>query len=384
MIEKELENRLKELNIEADYNNAMQLGTKLILNATYGAFGNEYFVLSNQYIAGAITAMGRDLIQYMDDAASRYAHDVWHVDYELHEKLGLRGSPDRLDDSVVVVVYCDTDSAFFSFKKMYDSVRDICDLDPETFIHLCYEHRIRDYFVEKLDEYAARYGVKNIQDFELERINESILFTAKKMYIQHVRWEDGRKYDRMDYIMIKGLTLVRGGTPKFAREKIYEIVKYLMFNSESYTLKSLLKFVRDMKKEFELADINDICESVSLNNYEQKVVDDKNEIKYVEGDVYYMIKAAAYYNYMLNQNAEYKKVYEPLRNGMKMLTYPVQNGLEKRFAFIKDMYPKEFAPEPDYDELFLKTVLNQVNTLVKALGLPELTKRLSVVMSLFD
>lgn len=384
MIEQELKERIKELKVDADYNNAMQLGTKLILNATYGAFGNEYFVLSNTYIAGAITAMGRDLIQYMDDCATKYALTRWHLDYELHEKLGLTGTPNQLKETDIVCVYIDTDSVFFSFKQMYDSCRDVCDLDPESFILKCYDNRIKDYFADCLEKYALRYGVKNIQDFEMERINESILFTAKKMYIQHVRWEDGRPYDRMKYIMIKGLTLVRGGTPKFAREKIYEIVMYLMDHSEDYTLKELLKYVKNIKKEFQLADINDICESVSLNNYAQKVLDDKNEIKYVEGLVYYQIKAAAYYNYLLNQNVEYKKKYEPLRNGMKMKSYPVVNGLEGRFSFISGAYPIEFAPEPDYDELFLKTVLSQVNTLVKALGLPELTKRLSVVMSLFN
>ena len=61
----ELKSKISEKSAAYSYNKAMQLALKTVLNATYGAFANKYFVLSNAKIANAITAMGRDLIRYM-------------------------------------------------------------------------------------------------------------------------------------------------------------------------------------------------------------------------------------------------------------------------------------------------------------------------------
>ena len=78
-------------------------------------------------------------------------------------------------------------SLFVSFKPAMDH----CDwkhvFDNELdFIHAMDKTKIADYFREKLDEHAQSYGVENKQDFELERISESIISIAKKKYIQHI------------------------------------------------------------------------------------------------------------------------------------------------------------------------------------------------------
>jgi hypothetical protein len=61
--------------------------------------------------------------------------------------------------------------------------------------------------------------------------------------------------------------LIKKGTPKFARDNVYKIIEYLFNNSKTYTLKDLLKFVRDLKKEFELTAIEEITKSTNINNY---------------------------------------------------------------------------------------------------------------------
>ena len=59
--------KLKIEETKAEYNRAkaMQLALKLVINGTYGAFANPHFVISNSHIANAITAHGRDVINYM-------------------------------------------------------------------------------------------------------------------------------------------------------------------------------------------------------------------------------------------------------------------------------------------------------------------------------
>jgi len=76
---------------QADYDRAkaMQLALKLVINGTYGAFAHPKFVLSNSHIANAITAMGRDVIQYMLERIETYFYKNWHLDIETHKKLGI-------------------------------------------------------------------------------------------------------------------------------------------------------------------------------------------------------------------------------------------------------------------------------------------------------
>jgi len=85
----ELKKKISEKSAAYSYNKAMQLALKTVLNATYGAFANKYFVLSNAKIANAITAMGRDLIRYMVVQSEDYFYKKWHTDIDMHKLLGM-------------------------------------------------------------------------------------------------------------------------------------------------------------------------------------------------------------------------------------------------------------------------------------------------------
>jgi len=85
----ELKARIEETQAAYDRAKAMQLALKLVINGTYGAFAHPKFVLSNSFIANAITAMGRDVIQYMLKNIEKYFYMQWHLDTESHKKLGI-------------------------------------------------------------------------------------------------------------------------------------------------------------------------------------------------------------------------------------------------------------------------------------------------------
>ena len=85
----ELKKKIEETQADYDRAKAMQLALKLVINGTYGAFAHPKFVLSNSHIANAITAMGRDVIQYMLKKIEDYFYTEWHLDVESHKKLGV-------------------------------------------------------------------------------------------------------------------------------------------------------------------------------------------------------------------------------------------------------------------------------------------------------
>jgi hypothetical protein len=245
--------------------------------------------------------------------------------------------------------------------------------------------RFDGYLKKCLEEYAGTFGVENKEDFELEKISESIINVAKKKYIQHIVYEDGITFDRMSYIFPKGVELVRSSTPLFAREKIVGIVKYLFLHPDSFNIKDLLKLVKSLRKEFELADIDSISMQSSCSNYDNKILDDKNlPLKYVTG-AHFAVKAAAYNNYLLYNNKQYQEKYEFVKSGTKIKYYVCKDkSINEMFAYMRGSYPIEYAPEIDYDAQFNKAILSPINSIIEPLGMPKITERLSVIMDIFS
>jgi hypothetical protein len=399
----------------------------------------------------------------MDRLNQDYWYNQWHLDFELHQKLGIKNVT-QISKSEPTSIYADTDSVFVSFepaiqhcewknlllsnlskfqksfiilenrqetktdnsncKGIFKSVSDMKDFlksnhvdnividgyfvksrdlnkDDELkemmkdkrvlwnwtneldFIQGIDHFRYGSYFKKCLEEYAESYGVKNREDFELERISESIINIAKKKYIQHIVYEDGIPFDRLTYIFPKGVELVRSSTPAFARDKIINIVKYLFSHPDTFNIKDLLKLVKNLRKEFELADIDDICMQSSVSNYEIKVLDDKEKLNFVSG-AHFAVKASAYYNFLLNKEKNLQAKYEFIKSGAKIKYYYCKNKrINDMFAYIRGSFPIEMAPEVDYDIQFAKSILSPINSIIEPLGLPEITHRLSVVMDIF-
>jgi DNA polymerase elongation subunit (family B) len=245
--------------------------------------------------------------------------------------------------------------------------------------------RYAQYFKDCLENYANSFGVENKEDFELERISESMINIAKKKYICHITYEDGIPCERLSYLYPKGVELVRSSTPAFAREKIVGIVKYLFSHPDTFNIKDLLKLVKNLRKEFELADVDDISMQSSCSNYDIKVLNDKSlPLQFVSG-AHFAVKSAAHYNYLLSQNKDWQQKYEFIKSGTKIKYYVCKDkSITDMFAYIRGSLPLEFAPPIDYDTQFEKSILSPVNSIIEPLGMPEITKRLSVVMDIFS
>jgi DNA polymerase I len=91
-IAEEIKNLKEEIrtltSLKNEYKNEEQ-GIKLTMNSIYGAIGNNYFACFNPDVAEAVTLQGQDLIKYSSMLITRYFHEFWHLDTDLHQKLGI-------------------------------------------------------------------------------------------------------------------------------------------------------------------------------------------------------------------------------------------------------------------------------------------------------
>lgn len=104
----ELDQLLKNMQKKSsDYYNEEQ-AVKLTLNSIYGALGNQYFALFNTDVAESVTLQGQDIWKFAEKIVNRYFNDMWHIDTELHEKMGVSNVRKLSRD---FVLYGDTDSS---------------------------------------------------------------------------------------------------------------------------------------------------------------------------------------------------------------------------------------------------------------------------------
>lgn len=250
---------------------------------------------------------------------------------------------------------------------------------------------VKNLFKDFLDKYAKNYEVENKHDFELETINKSAIHLGKKHYINNVVWEDGIFYEDLSYFYPKGIEIVRSSTPSFVRGKdqkggIWDFIRYLFSNPDNLDIRSVLKLVKEQRKAFEMDDIENISMNTSCTGYEDKVLDDINGIETMKG-AHFSIKAAAFHNYILNKNSNYKTKYDLIKSG-KIKYYYCVHPMNNVFGYLRSFHPYEITEKEgviiDYDTQFEKCYLSLVNKFIEPLGLPVINKRLSVLNSLFS
>lgn len=285
-------------------------------------------------------------------------------------------------------IYGDTDSLYISFAPIMESVNfkgiDDDEWGKRFILHMdeIYVHPMINHW---LDIYAAKFGVKNIHDFELETISKSALFLKKKHYLKNIVWEDGVSYADMTNFEPKGIEIIRSSTPPFVRRNIYRVIDYLFKNVGHVNIYQVLKIVKEIRREFELADIEDISMTTSCTNYSAKVLDDTLSMKCVQG-CHFSIKSSCFHNFLLNKHPEYKTKYDLIKSGRVKYFY-CDSPLNPVFAYTRSFYPKEICDMEhihiDYDTQFEKTMLTIVNSFLKPIGLPPINSRLSIINSLF-
>jgi len=368
---------------------AYEQAVKLTLNSIYGAFGNKWFHFFNLDIAESITKQGKNAILYSETILNKYVNDFWHKDTAVHDKFNIKvkGKIEK-----PAVIYIDTDSCYVQFQDLYESIiwpDEDKKLPIDEFILAFYAFRLKDYISKTMEKYAEKRNTDNFLFFELESLAYNGIWMSKKKYIQNLAWDDKlevtERHPSLKKVKTIGFDTIQSSTPKFAREKLVEALR-ILFSSEiqpsAKELQQLVEFMNQCKKEFKLADIDDIAFNKRTNNIDKYIIDDQEELQ-IGLKCPANVKAAGYYNYILNNNKKYKNKYKLIANGEKLKIYNCIGSISEVYAFMPNEHPYEIAPKVDYDTQFEKAMIDPLNRVLTAIGLQTLDTNLIYASALF-
>ena len=372
MMSKQLEQQIKSLDLK-------QNAIKILINSFYGAFGNRYFYFHNNDIAQSITLQGQDLIKFSIKAVNHYFQQKWHLDTELHEKLGIAGMTINQIQKEAAV-YTDTDSVYLCFDFAVQSVEglNLTDREALEFCLAINRHRLKNYFEQAFEKYAAHFNTDNRQNFELENLSRAGIWLAKKKYVLKVSYKDNKHEKLLDKesLIIKGLEAIQASYPIWARKHLNTLYWDLLDLGYSLDLeRDLIPKLSDIKTELTALSVDEIAFNFSVRVYED-YVKKLNPLELETGMPIYG-RAAAYHNHLIKKTNNQK--YELIRSGSKIkFYYAAQNehGFDI-FAYSPGSFPEEFAVPIDRDQQFFRLIVEPINKLLVAMGYPELTPSLT-------
>lgn len=253
------------------------------------------------------------------------------------------------------------------------------------FILTIDKYRLQDYLKKAFDKYADGFNTDNYLVFELETISNVGIWAQKKKYVQSITWEDGKVYDKNEYIKTTGLEIVRKNTPPFCRPELIKLVGWIFDKGKDFSERDITIELLNLKKRFEIVDLEEICFNTGIGDYEKYVLDDKDDIRVADSCGAH-VRAAAIYNYYLNNNSKYSNKYEKIKTGDSVKWYYTKSIKEELnvFAFKRGNLPIEFAPEIDIDMMFEKTVINPLNNIINSMeGIEPIKGDLKIKRKLF-
>lgn len=357
----------------------LEQAIKLCINSIYGAFANDYFHFRNTEIAETVTLQGQDAIKHTEKAVEKYFKEFWHRDKELHEAMGLTDEVKPLKKTVWK--YTDTDSGYIIFEEVMES----CNWQGETadFILKINEHRLAKYIKMVLGKYAESYNSENFLDFELETIANNAIWVAKKKYVQNIVWKDGKVYEPLSYISTKGLEIIQSSTPAFCRQKLTDLVKFLFSKDklDNDAVAGLTQVLKEIKKEFQLADIEQISSNRRVGDYNKFILNDTNEFELHKGCPIH-VRAGAYHNYLIN-NSDQKNNFDLIKTSDKIRWYYAADQFCDVFGYLPGEYPYQLAPKIDIERQFEMFILEPLNRIIIPSGMPRLNRSLAYTISLF-
>lgn len=118
----EVDEIMSYCQVQADIYNNFQLGTKVVINGIYGAFGFSGFYFYNPTIAEAVTKQGKNAILNAERLINLWATKIWQKDEKTHQMMGIK-IIDQKPIEKGITVYIDTDScASDTFLNISDEV----------------------------------------------------------------------------------------------------------------------------------------------------------------------------------------------------------------------------------------------------------------------
>ena len=300
-----------------------------------------------------------------------------------------------MENQLVELVYGDTDSLYMSYEGLLDTIEGVENMSVKEKTELIVKINtefLNQHNKEYMEAYfAERHCRSMVHEFELETVAKSgVWLNVKKRYAQILSWKDGKYFDEDSMpTKVKGLEIVKSSYPSLARKMLKQLVRSLMEIDDKNVIHQLNISMQQCKQQWQVADIESICPTTSVNNYSKYIISDTSSLgPRVEKGCPFAVRGLAMYN-CIRQSKNLPG--DPLYGG-KMRYYIIKapnknkNTPDQFFCFQGSNYPSwapQYAPI-DRNAMFTRCVLDPFNRILSAIGEKELSIDGYIQCSLFD
>ena len=374
----------------------LELGTKTLANAAYGASANAYFYFFNVSLAADITGECRHLTKTMWHNLEEFFHETLWERKDLWEQFDFELDESKHDwyRQQTISIYSDTDSVYTTYGTLFQAMTPESQKKYDTdekkakFI-LKFNQEFLDKQNTKWCEeiYNPRHG-KSVHNFELETISKAGIYLAKKKYIKGLAFNKGKFTLDNPKMSGTGIEIIKSTTPKLCRTILTELTKSLMFEFDDSTPEKRDEYImyfneklNEYRKQFYTAPIEDISQSVGVGNYKKYIIDDTNQL-ILGKQCPVSVQSVARFNYLAHKNGEdSKKFYSG-----KIKYYNISTGMKKDdigyFGFPAGELP-EWAPKINKLIQWQKTVIEPINRFLEVMKIPLVNASGTIQLELF-
>ena len=313
-----------------------QQAVKVIMNSLYGVLGWDRFRLYDKEMGAAVTATGREVIEFTETAAA-----------ERDKK----------------VVYGDTDSVMLELGN---------EISEEEAIEQSFD--LEEYINDRYDEFALeRLNAEGHRfEIEFEKLYRRFFQAGKKKrYAGHIVWKEGKDVDDID---ITGFEYQRSDIAPITKEVQKEVIDMIVMGEEPETVKS---YLHDVIQDFRAGNVS--LDDVGIPGGIGKRLDN------YDTDTA-QVRGAKYANAVLGTNfqrgSKPKRLYLDrvhsdflerieAEEGLDPSTDPVYGAFRRDPDVIcfeyPDQVPEEF--EVDWDKMLDKTLKGPIERIIDALDI---------------
>ncbi|WP_137283389.1 DNA-directed DNA polymerase [Halorussus salinisoli] len=192
-----------------------QAAVKVIMNSLYGVSGWDRFRLYDKEAAAAITATGRDVIDYTQETAKEMGYDV---------------------------AYGDTDSVMLELGQVENKEQALeQSFEIEEYINDAYD----DFALDELNAAEHRFQI------EFEKLYRRFFQAGKKKrYAGHIVWKEGKDVDDID---ITGFEYKRSDIAPITKDVQKQVIDMIVHGEE---LDDVKDYVHDVIEDYQAGNVN--------------------------------------------------------------------------------------------------------------------------------
>ncbi|RBI64237.1 DNA polymerase elongation subunit [halophilic archaeon] len=274
-----------------------QAAVKVIMNSLYGVLGWERFRLYDKEMGAAITATGREVIEFTETAAREVGYDV---------------------------AYGDTDSVMLELGSEFSK---------EEAIEQSFE--IEDHINDRYDEFAREdlNAAEHRFQIEFEKLYRRFFQAGKKKrYAGHIVWKEGKDVDDID---ITGFEYKRSDIAPITKEVQRDVIEMIVTGED---LDDVKEYVHDIIEDFQAGNVD--LDDVAVPGGIGKRLDD------YDTDTA-QVRGAKYANLLLGTNIQ--RGSKPKRLYLKKVHPSFFERVESERDFDPQADPlyREFKKDPD-------------------------------------